>query len=79
MCKSCAVFRQTLSKSAPAVHIFCAASGAIARVPVAKCHLSDLRPQRYTTTFSTANYVYPPLFLRTLSTSSTGPITRTII
>ena len=79
MCKSCADQGHTLLKSTPAVHNLCAAQAGIAQGHVVNHHLSAPAPHVYTTGFSTAVAGFLSPFNQPLSTSSTGPITRTII
>ena len=79
MCKSCVRSVQTVSKSSGSAHIFYAASTGNPTSLGKSGRLYTIRTHLDAQCFSTINGRLQPLLSRPLSTSSTSPITRTII
>lgn len=79
MCKSSAHPVQTLSKSVVAVHNLCANPRVPLPAYVVKRPFSAPNPQLQTPYFSTVKLGILPALFQSLSTSSTGPITKKTI
>lgn len=79
MCKSCVRPVQTVLKSRGSAYIFCATSLRNRASIWKSSRLSTIHAHTDTQRFSPFLHVLSPLLIRLFSTTSTSPITRTII